>query len=95
MNDINNAVSKIETSQNNGFTKLTESNENSLSGLMDKLSESMNDINNAVSKIETSQNNLNKNLNDSLSNLASNTENTNQSIISLKKAMQDMVTLSE
>jgi t-SNARE complex subunit (syntaxin) len=55
----------------------------------------MNDINDAVSKIETSQDNLNTNLKDSLSNLASNTENTNQSIISLKKAMQEMVTLSE
>ena len=62
---------------------------------MDKLSEAMNDIKDAVSKIETSQDNLNTNLNDSLSNLATNTENTNQSIISLKKAMQEMVTLSE
>ena len=95
MSDINDAVSKIETSQDNGFTKLTESNKNSLSGLTDKLSEAMNDINDAVSKIETSQDNLNTNLNDSLSNLATNTENTNQSIISLKKAMQEMVTLSE
>ena len=95
MKDINTAVSKIETSQNEGFTKLTESNEQSLSGLMDKVAEAMKDINTAVSKIETSQDNLNTNLNDSLSNLAANTENTNQSIISLKKAMQDMVTLSE
>ena len=95
MNDINDAVSKIETSQDSGFTKLTESNKNSLSGLTDKLSEAINDINDAVSKIETSQENLNTNLNKSLSNLASNTENTNQSIISLKKAMQEMVTLSE
>ena len=92
---MNDSLSNLETSQNNAFTKLTESNKNSLSGLMDKLSEAINDINDAVSKIETSQDNLNTNLNDSLSNLATNTENTNQSIISLKKAMQEMVTLSE
>ena len=95
MNDINNAVSKIEISQSNSFTKLTESNEKSLSGLMDKVSEAMNDINNAVSKIETSQNSLKDNLTESISKLSETTENTNKSISSLKEALKNMVSLNQ
>ena len=95
MNDINNAVSKIETSQSNSFTKLTESNEKSLSGLMDKVSEAMNDINNAVSKIETSQNSLKDNLTESISKLSETTENTNKSISSLKESLKNMVSLNQ
>ena len=95
MNDINNAVSKIEISQSNSFAKLTESNEKSLSGLMDKVSEAMNDINNAVSKIETSQNSLKDNLTESISKLSETTENTNKSISSLQESLKNMVSLNQ